>query len=997
MMPDTSTEQSRERDAAWRARGIAATLGEFDPTQLLDPTKVEDLASLGKLATDCDEIVKDGKTRWILKPAVRSRVFEEVARDELLQLIEEVHPAEGDELGRLLQDVLRNGQTAVHATFTDFGLARTALRFLGPTLGTQAADREAQRVDLLLSRHDVDQSVQVLLPRRLVGRSTELKKLSRYVQMTSGVSAEDIFWITGVGGSGKSALLGEFARTLRGVDWSGIPVLQLDFDRPAFYRGTLTTLMMELSRQLELHFPEMQPALSAYRRAARSGASATASLKHPNFAASADREHLASSAWQFEMRDHLPIDGKVVLILDTAEEIGLSSDFDLEGLRSWLRLLRTRDGLPNLRVVLSGRAFHADQLALVPSEQQFELGDLAHDDAIALLTSLLELKGVPGDLPLNELVKMLGGNPLSLKILANHLAEGGETAAHGLLADRAGFDRRFAQAFLYRRILGRLRVEDQDLVKIAHPGLLLRRVTPYLIQNVLAAPCELGDLDEVRSRLLFQQLAGQVWLVQGTANPDVVIHRRDLRRLMLQAMTAEDNARALAIHQAAADYYGQERDPFMTREEQAVEGHYHALFAPDAPVPDIDMLDAVARSLGEDLDTVPVLARARIKLALERELSGAELEVLPSGDLALYRSLQQRRALKAIGKIRQADGLSAPQVAAGSDTRLLESELHATFENGDLRVVARAAPAAAVAFVQSLRRGVASDYADLTESAVWRAAIASMGRKNFVAELLKLVPDMGWRDWSQAAGGMSRAELTGGDVFRMLFRLHGADCPAAFPPERSWRSSRLDLAQDLRRFQLIDEPGDELVEIPVRLLRDLATDFVDFFAKSPRGDVISADTRALADLAMLRKLRDGGAPVTLSSLDQLGNSEGSLLATKTADLPRQVKDILVGRLPEIHVLVRVAARKCPQRVLVDFSAEAATNPLWPVELGPSKLRETLDDERERWTATLITIADRFGLLRRFMDWLEDRSRLKGRPLMLLRTVRDYELRMRQFM
>jgi hypothetical protein len=993
-MTVTSSGQDRERDAAWRARGIAATLGEFDPTQLLDPTREGDLASLGRLATDCDEVVKDGMIRWILKPAVRSRVFEEVAHDELLQLIEDIRPAGNDELGQMLHGILRNAPTELASTVTGLGRLRTVWRFVGPMMGRQAADVFAQQVDLVLSRHDVNQAVRVLLPRQLVGRSAELKKLRRYVQATSGISAEDIFWITGVGGSGKSALLGEFARTLRGEDWRGTPVLQLDFDRPAFYRGTLTTLMMELSRQLALHFPDMQPALSAYRRVARSGASATTSLQYSNFEAVQGREHQASSAWQYEMRDHLPIEGKVVLILDTAEEIGLSSEFDLDGLRSWLRQLRTREGLPNLRVVLSGRAFHADQLALVPSAQQIELGDLSRDDAITLLESLLDLKDVPGDLPLKELVEMLGGNPLSLKILANHLAEGGEVAARELLADRSGFDRRFAQAFLYRRILGRLREDDKDLVKIAHPGLLLRRVTPLLIQHVLAAPCELGNPDETRSRALFQLLAGQVWLVQGTANPDVVIHRRDLRRLMLQAMTAEDNLRALAIHRAAADYYAQERDPFMTREEQAVERQYHALFAPDVPVPDIDMLEAVALSLGEDLDTVPLLPRARIKLSLGRALSAAEQQVLPQGDLALYRTLQERLALKLSGMASLSQA-AAPQLSGPGHSRVFEFDPQATFESGDLRAVAREAPATVVSFARSLLRGETGNGSDMTESAVWRAAIASMGRKDFVKALLETLPEVQMKGWERFIAGRSRSRLTGGDMYRMLFRLHGADCPPHPSSEPPYRSSRLSQTQDLRRFQLTDEPGG-LIEIPVRLLRDLAADFVDFFDGSARGDVISADTQAQADLALLRKWRKSGEPVTLSSLDRIGSSEGSLLAAKAADLPRQVKDILVGRLPEIHVLVRVAARKCRPRVLVDFAAEAARNPLWPVELGPSQLRESLVDERERWTATLITVADRFGLLRRFMDWLEDRGRQKGRSLMLLRTVRDYELRLRQF-
>lgn len=998
MKLETSSGDDQQRDGAWRARGVAATLGEFDPSQLLDLANEEDLASLEQLATECDEIGRDGNTRWILKPAVRTRVFGEVARGDLLDLIRETRPAGGDELGRLLQDILRDGAPNVNSLPADLGLLRTALRFVAPALGTLAADEAERQVDLQLSRQDVDQAVRVLLPRQLVGRNVELGKLRRYVAARPGVSAEDILWVTGVGGSGKSALLAELARTLRGDDWNGTPVLQVDFDRPAFYRGTLTTLMMELSRQLELHFPHMKPALSSYRRAARSGASATVSQKFSNFEAVQGREHQASSAWQREMREHLPIKNRLVLIFDTAEEVGLSSDFDLEGLRSWLRQLRTREGLPNLRVVLSGRAFSADQLALVPSSQQLPLVDLDLADAVALLQLLLESKNVSHDFPLADLVDMLGGNPLSLKILANYLAEGDEHTARDLLADRSGFDKRFAQSFLYKRILGRLRTEDQELVKLAHPGLLLRRVTPFLIQHVLAVPCDLGDLDAVRSRTLFQRLAGQVWLVQGTANPDVVFHRRDLRRLMLQAMSAEDMMRALAIHCAAADYYGQDRDPFMTREEQAVEKVYHSLFAPEASIPELDMLEAVARTLGEDLDTVPLLVRSRIKLALGRELSAAEELAMPAGDLALYRSLQSRKALKVKGQIGAGVPYSAPRLAGADDSRLRESELHAAFESGYLRVVARAAPATVAAFAQSLMlRGDRVDLqSDLTESTVWRAALSSMGRKDFVAALLKTLPDLGTRSWEVLIDGRSHSPLTAGDVYRMLFRLHGADCPADARNATWYRSSRISQTQDLRQFQLVGETAGSMVEIPVRLLRDLAADYATFFATETLQDVLSPDRTAWADLERQRDLRDHNAPMTLSALDQLGNRDGALLLRLGMALPPQAKVLLIGRLPEVHVLVRVAARACKANVLLDFAAEAARDRLWPVELGPSQLRHTLEIDRERWTATLITVVDRFGLLRGFVDWLEDRGRLKGRSLMLVRTVRDYELRLRQF-
>jgi len=77
---------------------------------------------------------------------------------------------------------------------------------------------------------------------------------------------------------------------------------------------------------------------------------------------------------------------------------------------------------------------------------------------------------------------------------------------------------------------------------------------------------------------------------------------------------------------------------------------------------------------------------------------------------------------------------------------------------------------------------------------------------------------------------------------------------------------------------------------------------------------------------------------------------------------------------------------------VDFAEEASRDGLWAVELGPLALRGDLEVERERRTATLISVIDRFGLPRRFVDRLEDQGRLKGRPLSLIRTVRQYGLR-----
>lgn len=988
-----------QRDPFWNARAKAAMLGAFNPAQLLNPTSEIDLPALKQLATECDEVCLDGLTSWILKPEIRFNVLQDAERDDLLELIADTLPAPEDRFGQMLQHLLRYGSTLKLLPMGDLGLLRSALQFIGPALDPVSVRTATQHIDLLLSRQDVEQAEQILLPRKLIGRKTELQKMQRYLRAPMGVAAEHIFWVTGVGGSGKSALLAELARKLRGKRWSGTPVLQIDFDRPAFYRGTLTSLMMELSRQLEMHFPHMEPALAAYRRAARLSVSDSEILKSVSFESINVREHEASSAWQQEMRQHLPISRKLVLFLDTAEEVGQSSNFDLAGLRRWLRQLRAREGLLDLRVVVSGRAFHSDQLALIPSRHRLELGDLAPADASMLLQSLLERKNARGDFPLAQLVNMIGGNPLSIKILAEHLIDGGESAANELLGDRTNFDRRFAQSFLYKRILGRLRTEEQDLVKVAHPGLVLRRVTPDLIRQVLAAPCGIGELDHARSRSLFRQLSGQVWLVQSTTNPDVVIHRRDLRRLMLQSMTVQDTARALEIHREAAEYYKRLRDPFMTPEEQAIEGLYHALFVPDTEFPTDDVLDTFARTLGEDLDTLPIRARAHVKLQLQRDLYKAEQQSLPAADLKLYRSMQRRKSLVLEGNSTPiAYNPAAPrQTTTGVDRRVLVSDLHAAFESGDLRTVARNSTHAVSAFADSLIRGhPEKNQADFTESAIWRAAMASMGHGTFVAALLETLPRVANRMSDHASIGASADALSVADAYNMLFRLHGADCPSSFSSSTVYRSLRLRTTQSLRRLQLLEEPQDTVVEIPVRLLRDLSVYHAALFEAKPRHDNIALDRSGEGDLNRLRMLRESNLGVTLSDLDQSSKRESTLTIYDAGNITPLFKDILIGRLPEVYVLVRVVARDCPLDVLVEFAAQAAQDRLWPVELGPNALRINLPEDRERWSATLIATVDRFGLLRSFVDWLEDRGRLKGRQQMLVGAVRTYELRLRQF-
>ena len=108
------------------------------------------------------------------------------------------------------------------------------------------------------------------------------------------------------------------------------------------------------------------------------------------------------------------------------------------------------------------------------------------------------------------------------------------------------------QGYLYRRILNH--IQDEEVRRLAYPGLVLRRVTPGIIQNVLAKPCEVLVTDESAAQDLFDRLAAEVTLVQFEEG--ALVHRRDLRRIMLPLLLdSAEGGTARQIEDAAIRYY----------------------------------------------------------------------------------------------------------------------------------------------------------------------------------------------------------------------------------------------------------------------------------------------------------------------------------------------------------------------------------------------------------------------------------------------------------
>src|SRR5262249_15260965 len=149
----------------------------------------------------------------------------------------------------------------------------------------------------------------------------------------------------------------------------------------------------------------------------------------------------------------------------------------------------------------------------------------------------LQQRGIPAEAA-TWLASRLGGNPLTLR-MATQLFQ--QTAAQDKNGGLSGFagplagqgDAAEIQRPLYVRILEH--VHDPDVRRLAHPGLVLRKVTADIIRDVLAERCGVVISTPKRAEELFAELARETSLVSlvRVSGVDELRHRPDVRRVML--------------------------------------------------------------------------------------------------------------------------------------------------------------------------------------------------------------------------------------------------------------------------------------------------------------------------------------------------------------------------------------------------------------------------------------------------------------------------------
>ena len=635
----------------------AAVLATFDRTTLrpAPPTSVvaadSDEGGLEAVIRDSRVIVgKDRKERWALRNDVRRNVLSRLGSNQAILAVLEANPDHGEDPTQKMFKAYLCGtaQPLDKQDGPSLGGTAQVLDWLeGLDLLTGLPSREAvrRRSDLVHLLEPFDE----LAGSNFAGRRDELATLRTYVGVLPPGSvlervrraAEAIFDIRqkpplvvwGVGGVGKSTLLSRFILDHATLpDTERFPWAYIDFDRPGLLAEEPLTLMIEAVRQLGVQYPDSREycdrvsqrwlkilserppevRLAMRRTIKRDDSIRTTQAVSRNGWESFPREFA-------DLLNNLKVDtSPFLLVLDTFEVVQYRSELVTSELMEFLAAFQRQ--VPRLRSVIVGRAALGKDVGL--PTQQLQLGNFDAEAAQAFLLA----KGVPPDAA-DRINGLVGGSPLSLRLAAEAYRKIGDVPGalrgRGLLGFRLQDNN--IQAQLFARIVNH--IHDADVRKLAYPGLVLRRVTPDIIREVLAKPCDVELSGPGAERRLFEELSREVSLVDPQG--DSLTYRPDVRRIVLPVVHELQPDRARAIAEAAIAYYeSREMEPADDPTARIVdrsEELYHRLHLGQPPETlDSRWLPSVELYLADAIDELPIRERAWLATRLGRSLTPEE-------------------------------------------------------------------------------------------------------------------------------------------------------------------------------------------------------------------------------------------------------------------------------------------------------------------------------------------------------------------------------------
>lgn len=484
-----------------------------------------------------------------------------------------------------------------------------------------------------------------------VGRRAELSALGELAGITpsslrgwvrgffSGGTRRPIY-LHGPGGVGKTALIARFLLDyFENPKAIHFPFVYLPFDDPSLDPSEPVSLVAASLPQIEMqfhgetgHWAERVPqALEHCRTSLNRYMADRDALQERSTAFSSQRDRLgrlreidAEVVGSFaellyaacEQRRGVSGTGETVpavMILDTFEEVDYKPIEQLLGIQTFLgKLLRE---LPNLRLIVAGRSPPEAVWKGNLSVQPLPLGDMETEDAVALLMRFRVRSRKAAD----AVVRQLGRNPLTLRLAARVLSDTrSEDALHDIKTRSFGLFRAGEQVIrgqLYKRILAH--IHDPDIRRLAHPGMVLRRITPNLIHEVLSPVCGLPVAGIKEAERLFDELSREHSLVFVDAS-GALTYREEIRRPMLSLLTADMPQQAEDLHRRAFRYYANRKDS-----ASAAEAIYHCLMLdqPDTHFIERRWTPELERYLAPAIEELPPSGRVALSSVMSFRLS----------------------------------------------------------------------------------------------------------------------------------------------------------------------------------------------------------------------------------------------------------------------------------------------------------------------------------------------------------------------------------------
>ncbi|MGO8124276.1 hypothetical protein ACC728_24995 [Rhizobium ruizarguesonis] len=618
-----------------------------------------------------------------------------------------------------------------------------------PEFTEQELDRKVQRLDLLFALGGSDLH-------RFVGRCEDLEILHKlWRERAGGVTIE------GPGGMGKSLLVSRFVSDLLDEKPSPRPVsvwrrfwlkasapdvkpierpvavFHFDFDRRDLqggnYSSSLDALTNELMRQARRWLPkEIIDKLSdggdnssGYELEAQSYSRSTRGYRGRRKRITELSESIAQQSTESAIR--------ILLVFDSMEQILGFDDEAAYAIEHITNLMESAGTQPF--VVCVSRSFASGRMIVDWLDDKIDLAQFSHGEARTYLTNEAKRVGITlEEKIIDRVIAIVGCPPLALRLSISLMEKDKEAfdPKHWVKILRDDPER--IQASLYDRILKRIR--DKDLVKVARPGLLVRRLTRDVISQVLSRPCEIDASEDLAQSLMWKaESEGQLFSV-NRSDPDsnALWHRADVRALMLPDLDASiDDDIAKQINEGAIAFYSKSSDLISRTEEL-----YHRLrLAQDAAELDPRWIDSAGAALRGALEELPPQSRAYVRRRLGSAslagvaITGAETDA----DLELREVV--RRELQAV-----ADGADPLGTLANFGVSHMRGALADLFAEallsvgqldelllGAARLVAsRDAPPRAIAAVSNIAGAVLEGLGRLSEAYdYWHAGIDIAG------------------------------------------------------------------------------------------------------------------------------------------------------------------------------------------------------------------------------------------------------------------------------